>query len=107
MVQQIKDWELSLQQLGSLLWFRFDPCPGKFHMTRMWLNKTKQNKKKEKPLRGVIIELHHEDNRDWAWKHLGESISVPNARDRNQEARKFMRRSDGNIVRWNREAEGG
>ena len=36
MVQQVKDPELSLQQLGSLLWLRFDPWPGNFHMQWVW-----------------------------------------------------------------------
>ena len=30
--QQAKDLALPLQQLGSLLWWGFDPWPGKFHM---------------------------------------------------------------------------
>ena len=28
MVQQVKDLALSLQQLGSPLWWGFNPCPG-------------------------------------------------------------------------------
>lgn len=53
MTQQAKDPVLSLWQLGSLLWYSFDPCPENFHMLRAWLkNKTKQNKNcKKKTLR--------------------------------------------------------
>ena len=31
-VQQVKDLALSVQELGSLLWHRFDPWPRNFHM---------------------------------------------------------------------------
>ena len=43
--QQVTDPALSLQQLGSLLWHRFDPWPGNFHMLQMWQNKTKAKTK--------------------------------------------------------------
>ena len=32
MAQWVKDLVLSLQQLVLLLWHRFDPWPGNFHM---------------------------------------------------------------------------
>ena len=35
LVQQVKDPELSLQWLRSLLWHRFDPWPRNFCMPRM------------------------------------------------------------------------
>ena len=34
MAQQVKDPTLSLQWLRLLLWLRFDPWPGNFHMLR-------------------------------------------------------------------------
>ena len=37
MVQEVKDSALSLQGLRLLLWHRFDPCPGNFHMQRLTL----------------------------------------------------------------------
>ena len=36
MAQQVKDPALSQQQLGLLLWRRFDPWPRKFHMPQAW-----------------------------------------------------------------------
>ena len=36
MAQQVKDLVLSLQQLGLLLCFRFDPWPGSLHMLWAW-----------------------------------------------------------------------
>ena len=39
MVQQIKDPALSLQQLASLLWLRFHPWPGHFHVLQAWEKK--------------------------------------------------------------------
>ena len=39
MAQQVKDLVLSLQQLGLLLWYRFDPWPGNFHMPWLWPKK--------------------------------------------------------------------
>ena len=41
MAQQVKDLVLSLQQLGLLLWYRFDPWPGNFHMPWLWPKKKK------------------------------------------------------------------
>ena len=38
MVQRVKDPVLSLQQLGLLLWCRFDPWPGYFYM--LWAQPT-------------------------------------------------------------------
>ena len=37
MAQWVKDLVLSLQQLMWLLWCRFDPWPGNFHMPRALL----------------------------------------------------------------------
>ena len=31
--QQVKDWALSLQRPGLLLWLGFDPWPGNFQMS--------------------------------------------------------------------------
>ena len=39
-----KDSALSLQWLRSLLWHRFDPWPGKFHMPSVWPKKEKKKK---------------------------------------------------------------
>ena len=35
MAQQVKDLVLSLQWLGFLLWHRFDPWPGNFHVPQV------------------------------------------------------------------------
>ena len=43
MEQQIKN-PMSLEQLGSLLWCRFDPWPGNFYMPWVW---QKNNNKKK------------------------------------------------------------
>mgnify|MGYP007071231767 CR=1 FL=1 len=48
MVQQVRDSELSLWQLGSLLWGRFDPWPRNFHMPRVQKKKKKKKKKERK-----------------------------------------------------------
>ena len=45
MAQRVKDWALSLQWLEWLLWHRFEPWPGHFHMLRAW--PTRQNKTKK------------------------------------------------------------
>ena len=42
MAQQVKDLVLSLQQLGLLLWYRFDPWPGNFHMPQVQPKKKKR-----------------------------------------------------------------
>ena len=47
MVEQIKDPVLSLQQLRSLPWCRFDPWPGNFH--RLQAQQKKQNKQTKQP----------------------------------------------------------
>ena len=39
--QWFKDPALSLQGLGLLLWHRFSPWPGNFHMPRVWPKKKK------------------------------------------------------------------
>ena len=44
MAQRVKDPMLSLQQLGSLLWGRFDPWPGSFHMP--WVRPKDKNKER-------------------------------------------------------------
>ena len=51
MAQQVKDPALSPQPPGSLLWHRFDPWPGNFHMPGVW-QKKKKKKKKRKEIRG-------------------------------------------------------
>ena len=45
MAQQVKDLALSLQQLGPVVWYRFDPWPRNFHVPWAW-EETKQNKTK-------------------------------------------------------------
>ena len=35
-VQKVKNPTLSLQQLRLLLWYRFNPWPGNFHMLQVW-----------------------------------------------------------------------
>ena len=42
MVQLVKDPVLSLQQLGSLLWHKLHPWPGRFHMPWVWPKKKKE-----------------------------------------------------------------
>ena len=44
--QQVKDLALSLPWFRLLLWHRFDPWPGNFHM--LWLQPKKKKKKKKK-----------------------------------------------------------
>ena len=46
-VQQIKDSALSLQQLRSLLWLRFNFWPGNFHMPWAWQKKKRKEKTKQ------------------------------------------------------------
>lgn len=41
----IKDPALSLQQFGSLLWYRFDSWPSNFHMQQVLHKETKTNTK--------------------------------------------------------------
>ena len=43
---QLKDLVLSLYRLRSLLWHRFDPWPGNFHM--LWVHTTPAPPKKKK-----------------------------------------------------------
>ena len=47
MTQWIKDWGLSLQWLGLLLWCGFDPWPGNFHRPWAWQKKKKKRKEKK------------------------------------------------------------
>ena len=53
MAQQVKDLVLSPQQLGLLLWCRFNPCPRfdpwprNFHMPWVWPKKERQEGRKE------------------------------------------------------------
>ena len=39
MTQWVKDLVWLLQWLGSLLWYRFEPWPGNFHMPWAWPKK--------------------------------------------------------------------
>ena len=45
--QWVKDQALSLQWFGLLLWGRFDPGPGNFHMLQAWPKKKKKKPKKK------------------------------------------------------------
>ena len=45
--QQVKGSALSLQGLGPLLWYRFNPSPGNFHMSWTQQKKKKDNKTKQ------------------------------------------------------------
>ena len=47
MAQQLKDPALSLQQLGSLLYLRFYPRPGNFHVLQVRPKKKKKSKNKK------------------------------------------------------------
>ena len=47
-MHQVKDPVLSLQWLGSLLWCRFNPWPGNFHMPWAQPKKKKNLAPKEK-----------------------------------------------------------
>ena len=42
MAQRVKDLVLSLLWLWLLLWRRFDPWPGNFHMPQAWQKKKKK-----------------------------------------------------------------
>ena len=44
MAQQLKDLALSLHWLRLLLWHRFDPWPGTFHMPCVWPKKNELKK---------------------------------------------------------------
>ena len=46
LVQWVKDLVLSMQQLGLLLWHKFDPWPRNFHMPQVWPKKKKKERKK-------------------------------------------------------------
>ena len=67
MEQQVKDPALSVQWLWSLLWCRFNFCPGNFHMPKTPAKKKKKKKKKKKERKGkkksylkglIFIKLH-------------------------------------------------
>ena len=59
MAQQVKGPALSLQQLRSLLWLRFDPWPGNFHMPQAQpLHLTKKKKKKKKKKKSALYPLY-------------------------------------------------
>ena len=49
--QWVKDPVLSLKWPGSLLWHRFDPCPGNFCMLQVWPKKKKKKERKTKILK--------------------------------------------------------
>ena len=51
MVQGVEDLALLWQQLGLLLWCRFDPWPKKFHMLQTWPKK----KKKKISCKGICL----------------------------------------------------
>ena len=53
MVQGVKNPALSLQWLGSLLWLRFDPWPGNFHMPQAQQKKRKKTRPRKKGLRSA------------------------------------------------------
>ena len=53
-VQWVEDPVLSLQQLRLLLWYRFDPWPGNFHMPRSRPKKNKPNIKPTSWLLSII-----------------------------------------------------
>ena len=62
-VEQGKDLALSLQQLGWLLWHRFNPWPGNFHMPQA-------GPKKKKGITAIRIEnLIHKWKRDCSLFH--------------------------------------
>lgn len=52
---RVKDL-VSLQRLGSLPWFRFDPCSGIFHMPWAWQKQTKSKTKNQtRPKQNLFI----------------------------------------------------
>ena len=55
MAQEVKDPVLSLQWLGSLLLYGFDPWPRNFHMLQM---QPKEKKKKKKKKNNYIRSVH-------------------------------------------------
>ena len=52
--QQVKDLELSLQQLRLLMWCKVSPWPGNFHMPWVW-QKKKERKKSPIPIVDLSI----------------------------------------------------
>ena len=67
MAQRVKDLESSLQRVGSRLWLRFDPWPGKFHMPRAW----PKTKVRCSEIRSVISAVQRQSRCVGAW---GEEI---------------------------------
>ena len=58
-VQWVKDPALLLQRLGLLLWRRFDPWPGNFHMLCVGVaKKSKQTKTKKTPIHSVMFFIY-------------------------------------------------
>ena len=61
MAQQVKGPALSLQQLGLLLWRRFDPWLGHFHMPQVWPKKKKSDKSSQCVTMGSLGSLEPQD----------------------------------------------
>ena len=53
--QQVKDQELSLQQLRSLLWCSFEPWPRNFHIPWMWAKKEEEEEEEEEEAAAAIL----------------------------------------------------
>ena len=54
MVQQVKDPMLSLLWFGLLLWYKFEPWPGHFHVQWMGPKTNKQTNKQTNKTNGVV-----------------------------------------------------
>ena len=62
MVQWVKDLELSLQQLWSLLWGGFNPWPRNFHMPQGMARKKKKDH--------IELENNISDNESYVSTHI-------------------------------------
>ena len=56
-VHWLKNLALSLLQLGSLLWHRFEPWPGNFHM--LWVPSKKKKTKTKTKKQSCLLELKY------------------------------------------------
>ena len=72
-VQWVKDLALSLQQLGLLLWCRFDPWPGNYHMLWVWPEK---NVLKNTALYHESLSRRCSLDPTWLWCRLVATASI-------------------------------
>ena len=55
MAQWVRDPALSLQGLGLLLWYRFDPWPGNLYMLQVQPKTNKQTRERRLPLASFLV----------------------------------------------------